>query len=84
MGSERSLASNFGTTVLVCKVWFCSYSRHRTHVKVFSVDGDVMLWDLRGADIPVKTWNIGNGLSAFSVHDQARVFAGWVHITTRY
>lgn len=40
------------------------------------MDGEVMLWDLRGGDLPTKTWHNEHGLSAFAVHEQARVFAG--------
>jgi len=39
-----------------------------------SLDGEVMLWDLRGGDHAIKSWGFDNGLSAFDVHEQARVF----------
>jgi regulator-associated protein of mTOR len=41
----------------------------------FSLDGEVMLWDIRGGDYPVQTWHVDHGLSTFAVHEQARVFA---------
>jgi hypothetical protein len=42
-----------------------------------SLDGSVKLWDLRGADVAAKTWDLHpNGLSAFDVHSQTNVFAG--------
>ena len=41
-----------------------------------SLDGEVKLWDLRGADRAVQTWNIHpTGLAAFDVHPQTGVFA---------
>ncbi|CCM02264.1 uncharacterized protein FIBRA_04347 [Fibroporia radiculosa] len=41
-----------------------------------SLDGEVMLWDIRGGDRPVRTWDLcPQGLSAFDVHDQTEVFA---------
>lgn len=41
-----------------------------------SLDGEVKLWDLRGSDDAVKTWELhANGLSAFDVHPLAGVFA---------
>ncbi|EIW63818.1 ubiquitin-binding TORC1 subunit KOG1 [Trametes versicolor FP-101664 SS1] len=41
-----------------------------------SMDGEVKLWDLRGGDSPVQTWDLfPQGLSAFDVHEQTEVFA---------
>ncbi|EAU92443.2 mip1 [Coprinopsis cinerea okayama7 len=41
-----------------------------------SVDGQVKVWDLRGADMATKTWDIqAHGLSAFDVHPTSCVFA---------
>lgn len=39
-----------------------------------SLDGEVMLWDLRAGEHPIKLWGLDDGLSAFDVHEQARVF----------
>lgn len=39
-----------------------------------SLDGEVMLWDLRAGEHAIKSWSLDNGLSAFDVHEQARVF----------
>lgn len=48
-----------------------------------SLDGEVKLWDLRGAKTAVETWTLdANGLSAFDVHPLADVFAGYVRICT--
>ncbi|KAI0321261.1 hypothetical protein OF83DRAFT_1100511 [Amylostereum chailletii] len=42
-----------------------------------SVSGEVKLWDVRGPDRAVETWDsFPNGLSAFDVHPQCGVFAG--------
>lgn len=47
-----------------------------------SLDGEVKLWDLRGSDGAVQTWNIHpNGLSAFDVHPQTGAFAATSAIT---
>jgi hypothetical protein len=44
--------------------------------QVYSLDGEIKLFDIRGADIAVATWNIHpGGLSAFDVHLRAEVFA---------
>lgn len=44
-----------------------------------SLDGQVKLWDLRGSDNAVKTWDVHpNGLSAFDVHTTTGVFAAYV------
>jgi len=41
-----------------------------------SLDGEVKLWDLRGSDRAVQTWNIHpNGLSVFDVHPHTGTFA---------
>lgn len=41
-----------------------------------SLDGEVKLWDLRGSDQAVQSWNIHpTGLSAFDVHPHTGVFA---------
>lgn len=41
-----------------------------------SLDGGVKLWDVRGADVAAKTWDLHpSGLSAFDVHPQTPVFA---------
>jgi len=39
-----------------------------------SLDGEVMLWDLRAGEHAIKSWGLENGLTAFDVHEQARVF----------
>lgn len=39
-----------------------------------SLDGEVMLWDLRAGEHAIKSWSLDNGLSAFDVHEQTRVF----------
>jgi len=47
-----------------------------------SLDGQVKLFDMRGSDNAVATWNIHqNGLSAFDVHPLAGVFAATSAIT---
>ena len=41
-----------------------------------SLDGEVKLWDIRGGDRAIQSWDMcPQGLSAFDVHDQAEVFA---------
>lgn len=43
---------------------------------VFSMNGDVKIWDIRQSDIPVSSINVfANGLSALAVHDQCPIFA---------
>lgn len=81
MGAERSLASCLGWPVHLC--WVCFFSSFiilHDNLLVFvfvSVDGQVKLFDLRGADYAHKTWNMHpNGLSAFDVHPISAVFAG--------
>jgi len=47
-----------------------------------SLDGEVKLWDLRGTDRAVQTWNIHPaGLAAFDVHPQSGVFAATSSMT---
>jgi len=42
-----------------------------------SVNGEVKLWDIRGSDRAVETWDVfPGGLAAFDVHAQCGVFAG--------
>ncbi|TFY81020.1 hypothetical protein EWM64_g2987 [Hericium alpestre] len=42
-----------------------------------SLNGEIKLWDIRGADRPLESWDVfPNGLSAFDVHEQSGVFAG--------
>ena len=44
-----------------------------------SLDGQVKLFDLRGADIAAMTWNLqSKSLSAFDVHPISNVFAAYV------
>lgn len=44
-----------------------------------SVNGEVKLWDFRGPDRAVETWDLfPGGLAAFDVHSQGGVFAGCV------
>ena len=43
-----------------------------------SLDGEVKLWDIRGGDTPMHTWDMfPHGLSAFDVHEQTEVFAAY-------
>lgn len=45
-------------------------------VRDCSIDGEVKLFDIRGSDRPVHTWDLfPQGLSAFDVHDLTGVFA---------
>ena len=45
----------------------------------YSLDGQVKLFDLRGADFAAMTWNLQpKGLSAFDVHSISGVFAAYV------
>ncbi|KAI0271448.1 raptor N-terminal caspase like domain-containing protein [Gloeopeniophorella convolvens] len=42
-----------------------------------SMSGEVKLWDIRGSDRAVETWDLfPSGLAAFDVHPEAGVFAG--------
>jgi regulator-associated protein of mTOR len=52
-------------------------SRNPTnHMFLDSLDGTVKLWDLRGAGVAAKSWDVHpSGLSAFDVHSQTGVFA---------
>jgi len=46
------------------------------------LDGEVKLWDLRGSDQAVQSWNIHpTGLSAFDVHPHTGVFAATSALT---
>jgi len=50
-----------------------------------SLDGQVKLWDLRGSDNAIKTWDVhSNGLSAFDVHLTTNVFAATSAINPAY
>ncbi|KAF8167286.1 hypothetical protein B0H34DRAFT_792028 [Crassisporium funariophilum] len=50
-----------------------------------STDGQVKLFDLRGSDNAVKTWNLQpNGISAFDVHPVSGVFAANSAINSIY
>lgn len=43
---------------------------------LFSLDGEVKLFDIRGPLAPVQTWDMyPQGLSAFDVHELTGVFA---------
>ncbi len=47
------------------------------------MSGEVKLWDIRGSDRAVETWDIlPGGLAAFDGHSQSGVFAGFVAIKT--
>ena len=49
---------------------------------LLSHDGEVKLWDSRGGDTPLSTWDMSpHGLSAFDVHEQTEVFAAYVICT---
>ena len=49
-----------------------------------SLDGEVKLWDIRGGDSAMQTWDMfPHGLSAFDVHEQTEVFAAYVIIRVR-
>jgi hypothetical protein len=50
---------------------------------LFSMSGEVKLWDIRGSDRAVarETWDVfPGGLAAFDVHAQCGVFAGYEHL----
>uniref|UniRef100_A0A0W0FX59 C2H2-type domain-containing protein n=1 Tax=Moniliophthora roreri TaxID=221103 RepID=A0A0W0FX59_MONRR len=61
--------------------WIQNVRPHPTAGSQFlsaSLDGEVKLWDLRGKDEAVQTWKfMPSGLSAFDVHNNTEVFAGW-------
>jgi len=42
------------------------------------MNGEVKLWDIRGSDRAIETWDVfPGGLAAFDVHEQCGVFAGY-------
>jgi hypothetical protein len=42
------------------------------------MSGEVKLWDIRGSDRAVETWDVfPGGLATFDVHEQCGVFAGY-------
>ncbi|OSX66816.1 hypothetical protein POSPLADRAFT_1128660 [Postia placenta MAD-698-R-SB12] len=44
-----------------------------------SVDGEVKLWDIRGGEQALQTWDVHpHGLSAFDVHDHTNVFVALI------
>ena len=48
-----------------------------------SLDGEVKLWDIRGGDAPLQTWDLfPHGLSTFDVHEQTEVFAVYVMLVS--
>ncbi|KAI0778960.1 raptor N-terminal caspase like domain-containing protein [Trametes elegans] len=59
--------------------WVQNVKWHPTLVGQFlsgSSDGEMKLWDIRGGDAPLQTWDLfPQGLSAFDVHEQTEVFA---------
>ncbi|KAI8980557.1 hypothetical protein BD414DRAFT_492558 [Trametes punicea] len=59
--------------------WVQNVKWHPTLIGQFlsgSADGEVKLWDYRGSDAPLQTWDLfSQGLSAFDVHEQTEVFA---------
>ncbi|KAJ3493649.1 hypothetical protein NLJ89_g10966 [Agrocybe chaxingu] len=70
--------------------WVQSVRWHpKTHGQFISarhvLDGQVKLFDIRGSDRAITTWNIHpNGLSAFDVHPLAGVFAATSAVTPIY
>lgn len=79
------MASGSGWAVPICWVCHDIFPARISidwcyYYRLFSVDGQVKLFDLRGPDYAAKTWNIHpNGLSAFDVHPIAHVFAAYVY-----
>lgn len=60
--------------------WVQNVRWHPQYGQFFSagLDGEVKLWDLRGPDVAQETWDLfPGGLSAFDVHPQTGVFAGY-------
>ncbi|KZP15647.1 hypothetical protein FIBSPDRAFT_895647 [Athelia psychrophila] len=50
-----------------------------------SLNGEVKLWDLRGSDRAVQTWQVhASGISAFDVHPQTGVFAATSGLTPQH
>ena len=46
---------------------------------IYSLDGQVKLFDMRGADIAISTWDLQpKSLSALDVHPISGVFAAYV------
>jgi hypothetical protein len=44
------------------------------------MSGEVKLWDIRGSDRAIQTWEaFPGGLAAFDVHEQCGVFTGYGH-----
>ena len=79
MGAERSLASSLWEPVPLSKVSHASAVRTTSKILFLSVNGEVKLWDFRGPDRAVETWDLfPGGLAAFDVHSQSGVFAGCV------
>lgn len=79
MGSKHSSSSYKQVPATLCKASFALHlSRPVIYADNDSLDGDVKLWDIRAAG-SVQTWSLdSSGISAFDVHPQAQVFAGFV------
>jgi len=79
MGPECPMASKDERPHSVRKVRFLKTRQLLYQVALtafFSLDGEVKLFDIRGPDIAVATWdNHQGGLAAFDLHLQAGVFA---------
>lgn len=78
VGAERPVASDpteSNHQRKVCSVLTFAMSPVLTNI-LSSVNGEVKLWDLRGSDRAVQTWNVHpNGIAAFDVHPQTGIFA---------
>lgn len=75
MDTKREVAPSPWRTIFVREVGRQGLMLRMNLIVLFSsLDGEVMLWDLRAGEHAIKSWSLDNGLSAFDVHEQARVF----------
>lgn len=84
MGTKCTLASNIWRSIIIGWVHINFPFLLKNIKKFHSIDGQVKLWDLRGPDCSIETFDLlRNGLSAFDVHPTSGVFAVYV-LTNAY
>jgi regulatory associated protein of mTOR len=66
---------NLGSQILTARFVSYLFFEHKTG-RIFSLEGDVKLWDLRGSQAPLHTIELHpHGLASFDVHSQTGVCA---------
>lgn len=84
MGAERQVSPKDEWPIPFSEVCYVSLGKEHQQWTMYSLSGEVRLWDPRGSDRAAHVWDLHpTGLSCFDVHPQTGLFATYVNVSSK-